>query len=328
MDSLVVPCAFLSPANSFIFAATFASDQSGSPYAHSVRFGPGEIQGLSSQGIIMNAYKSKIQLAAIILLIAAQSTETNAIEITKTITFNTSSSEGSLVSVQGKLNTLAQGLNVVPFGSTTTIVHGELTANVTFDVSQNLNDVEIVGFDIVGSSFVQQNLLLSYQVANTTRTVQFLTNNIGFSINSASTNQQLLQSGGINIPANSFQITQSCGTAQIDITNRPSKQQNLTQQSVLSNYFEVEPNVSQFAAAVTPINQALDGFVVDINIPLTNQQLIYAGVGLPVTLDYAGELNLLSPIINFGIPEPSSAILITSSCALLFRRKSTSKRNG
>lgn len=280
----------------------------------------------------MNAYKSTMQRAAIIILIATlSSAKANAIEITKTITFKTNSSEGSLVSIQGKLNTLAQGLNTVPFGSTTTIVQGELTASVTFDLGQGPNDVEIVGFNILESSFVQQNLSLSYQVDNTTRTVQFLTNNIGFSVNTASTNQQLLQSGGINIPANSFQIQQASGTAQIDITNRPSKQQNLTQQSVLSNYFEVEPNVSQFAAGVTPVNQTLNGYVVDINIPLTNQQLIYTGVGLPVTLNYAGGLGLLSPIINFGtrVPEPSSAVLIVaSSCGLLLRRKCTFKKTG
>ena len=129
----------------------------------------------------MNAYKSTIQRAAIIILIATlSSTRANAIEITKEIKFTTSSNEGDLVSIHGSLNTLAQGLNTVPFGSTTTIVHGELTARVTFDVGQGPNDVEIVGFNILESSFVQQNLSLSYQVANTTRTVQFLTNNIGF----------------------------------------------------------------------------------------------------------------------------------------------------
>lgn len=268
----------------------------------------------------MNAYKSTIQRAAIIILIATlSSTRANAIEITKEIKFTTSSNEGDLVSIHGSLNTLAQGLNTVPFGSTTTIVHGELTARVTFDVGQGPNDVEIVGFNILESSFVQQNLSLSYQVANTTRTVQFLTNNIGFSVNTASTNQQLLQTGGVSLPANSFQIQQSNGTAQIDITNRPSKQQNLIQQSVLSSYFEVEPNVSQFAAGVTPINQNFDGFVVDINLPLTNQQLIYAGVGLPVTLDYSGNLRLVG---SFAIPEPSSVALAT--CAVmtfLFRRR-------
>jgi hypothetical protein len=273
-----------------------------------------------------------MQRAVIIILIAAlSSTKTNAIEITKTITFKTNSSEGSLVSIQGKLNTLAQGLNTVPFGSTTTIVQGELTARVTFDVGQGQNDVEIVGFNILESSFVQQNLSLLYQVDNTTRTVQFLTNNIGFSVNAASTNQQLLQAGGVNLPANAFQIQQSSGSAQIDITNRPSKQQNLTQQSVLSSYFEVEPNVNQFAAGVTPVNQALNGYVVDINIPLTNQQLIYSGVGLPVTLNYAGGLNLLSPIVDLSIsvPEPSTGILlIISSCSWILRRHNSPKRTG
>jgi hypothetical protein len=92
----------------------------------------------------------------------------------------------------------------------------------------------------------------------------------------------------------------SSGTAQIDITNRATKQQNLTGQSVLGSYFEVVHNTSQFYAGVTPINQILNGYFVDINISLTNQQLIYSCVGLQVTLNYTGGLSLLSPIINQG----------------------------
>jgi hypothetical protein len=62
--------------------------------------------------------------------------------------------------------------------------------------------------------------------------------------------------------------------------------------------------------------------LVELSLPLSHQQLYYAGVGLPVMLNYSGTLNLVAalPLISNQIPEPGTLVLLGSAMLFLGRR--------
>lgn len=203
---------------------------------------------------------------------------------------------------------------MVDCGNTSVNVNGLLRAQLTLDVPQE-GDVEILGFELLSNSFAQLGVNLSYDVPNTTREITFSATGLQFSLqfngqNPPNNGQQLLTAGP-NVPSNSYQMVQNTGTAQVAITNRPSVQQNLSQQSVLSTYQSNQP-ISQASFAILPPPVGSENSLIELNLPLSHQQMHYAGVGLPVTLNYSGTLNLIAslPLISNQVPEPGTLALV------------------
>lgn len=280
----------------------------------------------------MQARKYLIRLGATLLAIVLPlGDRASAVIVTRAVTFFTNEgSQGNQISIHGTLDTLAQGLREVPFGVTSVGVHGTLTADITFNVPGQGQPVEVMDVTILSNSFAQQDLALFYDVPGTQRRVAFAASDIKFSINAEGSQQQplsLLQTSSVNIPGNSLQIEQNEGFAEINITNRPPRQQILSQQGVLSSYVNSSPQIDQLTFLVMPSGQVPNGFIVDLNLPLTNQQLLYSGVGLPVTLNYSGGLNLLSPLISLAVPEPTGLVLLATCAGGMMLRRSRRHRD-
>jgi hypothetical protein len=182
-----------------------------------------------------------------------------------------------------------------------------------------------LGFELLGSSFTQSGINLFYDVPNTTRRVTFSATGLQFGLQLTgqnNSNQQLLTAGP-NIPSNAYQMVQNTGTAQVGITNRPAVSQNLSQQSVLSTYQSNQP-IGQASFAILPPPIGSEDSLIELSLPLSHQQLHYAGVGLPVTLSYTGTLNLIAPLplINNQVPEPGTLALVGGAlCSLLLSRR-------
>ena len=280
----------------------------------------------------MYARKYLIRLgAALLAIVLPLGDRASAVVVTRAVTFLTNEGgQGNQISIHGTLDTLAQGLREVPLGVMSVGVHGTLTADVTFNVSGQGQLVEVIDVTILSNSFAQQDLALFYDVPGTQRRVGFAASDIKFSINADGSQQQplsLLQTSSVNIPGNSLQIEQNEGFAEINITNRPPRQQILSQQGVLSSYVNSNPQIDQLTFLVTPSDQVPNGFIVDLNLPLTNQQLLYSGVGLPVTLNYSGGLNLLSPLISLTVPEPTGLVLLAACAGGMMLRRSRRNRD-
>jgi hypothetical protein len=271
----------------------------------------------------MRSHKSILLIIAPLFAIACLSAAHVRAEIvTQIIEFVTpSGSSQNQLTVQGRLNTLAQTLGVVDCGNALVNINGLLRAQLTLDVPQE-GDIEILGFELLSSSFTQSGVNLFYDVPNTTRRVTFSATGLQFGLQfgGQNNNNQQLLAAGPNIPTNSYQMVQNTGTAQIGITNRPSKQQNLAEQSVLSTYDSTHP-AGQASFAILPPPVGSEDSLIELNLPLSHQQLHYAGVGLPVTLNYSGTLSLIGslPLVNNTVPEPGTlalagAALLTVCC--------------
>jgi hypothetical protein len=129
------------------------------------------------------------------------------------------------------------------------------------------------------------------------------------------------QPSGLNMHPSSYQMIQNQGMAQIGITNRPSVLQNLFEHQITSAYMSNEPDPLLELANFTLIapDNGNENYQVALTIPLSHQQLQYKGVGLPVTLDYSGSLQLAGSFS--AVPEPS-ALLLSGICGIgmLLRR--------
>ncbi len=271
---------------------------------------------MPSQGKSMSTRQTMIRRSAAFLAIALlANSHLSAATITQEVTFLTNAlGGGNQLAVTGKLDPLAQNLREAKFNqelAMLNVVEGTLTASVTFDVSQGVENAQVVGISILESSFKQQDLEFTYQVPGTQRTISFTSSNVNFSLTAQASNQQLLQVSAINTLSEHYLLEQNSGIAQVGITNRPSKQQSLSEKNVRGSVLDAIPQLGQLNIGVVPDNQMLNGVVVNLSFTLADQQLLYSGVGLPVMLDYQGSLNLLSPVITLNIvPEPSSALLL------------------
>jgi hypothetical protein len=275
----------------------------------------------------MRSHKSILILAAIVCAIAcSQADRTRAEIITQIVEFVTpSGSSQNQLAVAGKLNTLSQALGVVDFGNTSVNVAGLLRAELTLDVPRE-GSIEVLGFEFLESSFTQSGVNLFYDVPDTARRVTFSASGLQFNVQFGTQNNSGPQplSVAAVVPANSYLMAQNAGTAQVGITNRPSVTQNLSQQSVLSTYQGNQP-IEQASFAILPPPAGSTDPLVELSLPLSNQQLHYAGVGLPVTLTYSGTLNLIGalPLVSNQVPEPATLTLlcVTLSSLLLSRRQ-------
>ena len=81
----------------------------------------------------------------------------------------------------GTLDTLAQGLREVPFGSTTVGTQGTLQAELTFETSAQEPPV-LVGVKFLENSFNQNAVTLFYDVPGTSRRVTFTASDVKFSL--------------------------------------------------------------------------------------------------------------------------------------------------
>lgn len=238
----------------------------------------------------------------------------------------TSGSQNQLT-VQGKIDTLARGLREVDAGITTVGVAGLLRAEVTYDTYWE-SPLEVSDIEFLDSSFSQTGVELFYDLPNTTRRITFAATGLEFALQFSDQgppddDQQLLTTGPV-IPANSYQMVQNTGTAEVGITNRPSQQQNLAQQSVLSTYDSTQP-IGQASLAMLPPPDGSDEWLLELRLPLSHQQLLYTHLGLPVTLDYSGTLTLVGalPPITSQVPEPGTLVFIGAAAGwlLLGRRR-------
>ena len=249
--------------------------------------------------------------------------------ITQTVEFSTTNTSGAnQLGVTGTLDTLAQGLREVPFGATTVGTQGTLQAELTFETSAQEPPV-LVGVKFLENSFNQNAVTLFYDVPGTSRRVTFTASDVKFSLDfkdivaepPVEQPPSNLLAALVDVPGvmtmhpNSYQMVQNNGMSQINITNRPPRQQNLLEQQVFSAYVgqQPDPNLELARFAIMPIDGQSSEYLVSMSVPLAHQQVHYSGVGLPVTLDYAGSLELtgLVPIINNSVPEPSALILAT-----------------
>ena len=274
-----------------------------------------------------------IMLPAAMLLVAHN---LSAARFTQIVEFATTQTSGAnQLSINGTLDTLAQGLREVNFGAITVGTQGTLRAELTFETSAQQQPV-LLGVKFLDNSFEQGAVTLSYDVPNTTRRVSFTANNLKFSLdlddipvnnqpgNLSSTNL-VVASGGLSMHPSAYQMVQNQGTAQIAITNRPAKQQNLFEQQITSAYLagQPDPQMQMASFGLVPMGQGSSDYLASISLPFVHQQLHYAGVGLPVTLAYSGTLQLAGvAIINNTVPEPSTFFL-AGSCAIsvLMRRR-------
>lgn len=272
----------------------------------------------------MRNHKSLISLAIILLVVAIQGAgKVSADIITQIVEFTTASgSTQNQFAVKGRLNTLAQGLGEVDCGDTQVSIAGLLTAQLTLNVPRE-GPIEILGFEFLSSSFTQSGINLFYDVPNTARQITFSATGLQFGLqfNGQNNSQQPLTAGP-NIPSNSYQMVQNTGTAEVGITNRPSRQQNLTQQSVLSTYQGNQP-VGQASFSILPPSGQSNNSLVELNLPLSNQQMYYAGVGLPVTLNYSGTLSLVGAVspVTSQIPEPGTVALVGGGLLMLILQR-------
>lgn len=258
-----------------------------------------------------------------------------AARITQIVEFSTTQTGGvNQLDISGKLDTLAQGLREVNFGATNVAAQGTLRAELTFETSARQPPV-LLGVKFLNNSFEQGAVALFYDVPNTTRRVSFSANNLKFSLdlddipvndepqNLLSANLMVAQ-GSLTMHPSAYQMVQNQGVAEIAITNRPSKQQNLFEQQITSAYVPTDPipllDLADFT--LTPLANGSSDFLASLSIPMRYQQLRYAGVGLPVTLSYSGTLQLAGvAIINNTVPEPSALLLagMSAGCMLLRR---------
>jgi hypothetical protein len=268
----------------------------------------------------MVSHKSFIIIVSTLIAVAIQGTPLPAAVITQIVEFVTPTSGGqNQITVHGTLDTLAQGLREVDCGDAVVGVNGMLRARLTLETSRG--DVpEIIGIEFLDSSFQQDGVSLFYDVPNTSRRITFTATNLQFALQ-FSDNNQLSQLAGPSIPANSYQLMQNGGMAEVAITNRPSRQQNLSQLSVLSSFDATQP-AGQASFAILPPPDGFEQSLVELSLPLSHQQLYYAGVGLPVMLNYSGTLNLVAalPLISNQIPEPGTLVLLGSAMLFLGRR--------
>lgn len=269
----------------------------------------------------MRSLRSNIILVAVVwALVSSSALCVRAEIITRIVEFVTPATDSqNQLAVVGKLNTLSQALGVVDFGSTSVNVAGLLRAQLTLDVPRE-GAIEVLGIEFLESSFTQSGVDLFYDVPNTTRRVTFSASDLQFNMQFGAQNNTKLQTitVGNSIPANSYQMAQNAGSAQVSITNRPSVTQNLSQQSVLSTYQGSTP-VEQASFAILPSSNGTADSLVELSLPLSNQQLHYAGVGLPVTLTYSGTLNLRGtlPLDISQVPEPATLVFVGAGLLML-----------
>jgi hypothetical protein len=270
------------------------------------------------QGTQMHFHRIITRCAATLLALAVLTgLQPSAKAIERIVEFSTGTLQNQFA-IQGTLNTLAQGLNVVPFGNTSAGVQGTLMAKLTIETGQN--SAQIVAVDFMQSSFTQGAVSLSYLVPGTSRQVTFNANGVSFSVNLNDISSLPPLNLAQVLPVSGYQIVQTGGVAEIGITNRPSKQQNLTQQNVLSTYASQEPlqlvTVNNFT--LVPLAGEGNNYGVQFSLPMQHQQLLYNGVGLPVSLNYSGALQLAGVV---SIPEPSTAAIIVGVFVLCMSRR-------
>ena len=162
----------------------------------------------------------------------------SAARFTQIVEFATTQTSGAnQLAINGTLDTLAQGLRQVNFGATTVGTQGTLRAELTFETSAQQQPL-LLGVKFLENNFEQGAVSLSYDVPNTTRHVTFTANNLKFSLDldDIPVNNQpqnllsanlVVASGGLSMHPSAYQMVQNQGMAQIAITNRPAKQQNL-----------------------------------------------------------------------------------------------------
>jgi hypothetical protein len=275
------------------------------------------------EGTPMRSHKSIILAAMLLAIASSTAAPARAKIITQIVEFATpTTGSPNQLAVVGKLNTLSQAIGVVGFGNTSVDVSGLLRAALTLDIPRE-GDIEILGFELLESNFTQSGVNLFYDVPNTDRRVTFSATDLQFAVQfGVSTNNQQPLTTASNIPADSYQMVQNAGTAQVGITNRPSVTQNLYQQSVLSTY-QGSQSIERASFAIAPPSNGSDQSLIALSLPLSNQQLHYAGVGLPVTLTYSGTLNLVGtlPLVSNQIPEPGALLLVGGTLLMLtFKR--------
>ncbi len=278
-------------------------------------------------------YFIKLCLLLAVMLLNAHSL--HAARVTQIVDFATTQTGGAnQLDIRGTLDTLAQGLREVNFGATTVGTQGTLRAELTFETSGQQPPV-LLGVKFLNNSFEQGAVTLSYNVPNTTRHVSFTANDLKFSLdlddipvndlpqNLLSTNL-IVVPGTLNMHPSTYQMVQNQGVAEIAITNRPAKQQNLFEQQITSAYVVADPipllDLADFA--MTPLANGSSDYLATISLPMAHQQLRYTGVGLPVTLAYSGTLQLAGvAIINNTVPEPSAILLAGMSAVCLLLRR-------
>ena len=260
----------------------------------------------------------------------------SAARFTQLVEFATTQTNGAnQLAINGTLDTLAQGLRQVNFGATTVGTQGTLRAELTFETSAQQQPL-LLGVKFLENNFEQGAVSLSYEVPNTTRRVSFTANNLKFSLDldDIPVNDQpqnllsanlVVASGGLSMHPSAYQMVQNQGMAQIAITNRPAKQQNLFEQQITSAYLagQPDPQMQMASFGLVPMGQGSSDYLASISLPFVHQQLHYAGVGLPVTLAYSGTLQLAGVAIINSVPEPSTLLLsgISGACMLLRRRR-------
>ena len=278
-----------------------------------------------------------IQLCLLLAVALFNTPCLRAARTTQIVDFTTTQASGAnQLAINGTLDTLAQGLRQVNFGATTVGTQGTLRAELTFETSAQQQPV-LLGVKFLDNNFEQGAVTLSYYVPNTTRHVSFSANNLKFSLDldDIPVNGQpgnlfaaslVGAPGGLHMHPSAYQLVQNQGVAQIAITNRPPKQQNLFEQQITSAYVPGQTDLqSEMASfALVPLGNGSSDYLASISLPLVHQQLHYAGVGLPVTLAYSGTLQLtgVAIISNTTVPEPSALLLAGISAAgLLLRRR-------
>lgn len=225
--------------------------------------------------------------------------------------------------VSGTLNTLTPALGVMSEQGSVDL-SGEITAVLHFDMETDNGLPVLTAIDFVASNLSQTPLTLPFSTP--VGLVQFSTTQLSTELNSVAGPIALMEG---EFDSNAVVLTQTGGMANVTVPLRAPELQDLTAAPIVSMFDLMQHAIQSASVSISPSGG--DVFDAILEIPLDGQTLHFAGVGLPMALEFTG--GTLRATGSFllpanVIPEPTTRLLAAVAVAGVAARRFRLKRAG
>jgi len=257
------------------------------------------------------------------LILADETNDFSTVELT--LTLDTPSGSTNRFDVDGALNTLVPG-SVPEMASGIVEMMGQVTAKLYFDPNSTGDQLVLMGFEIMGSDFMQTPLTLTYN--NLPVAVQFSTGELGTSLVRTGAGGMVgvgLEGDEYQFAPDAFHMMQNSGTASVTVPTRTVEQQLLDQNQVEGEFLDAVL-FNEMASIVIDTFETEAGlnYNVSLRLPMDQQFLAFGEAGLPVELEYlTGSLAASGSFLVPGssVPEPSTLVAASLLVGLAVWRK-------